>query len=95
MHDAAVAEQDEYCRENKIWYEQVITPEVVEYVRGNQEVLAGAGDRTAAGLSVRGGGRLRWRVELTAGLGGSAEDLSAAFGVSLGTGGQRTSGRSR
>ena len=44
MHDAAVAEQDEYCRENKIWYEQVITPEVVEYVRGNQEVLAGVRD---------------------------------------------------
>jgi hypothetical protein len=41
MHDAAVAEQDEYCRENKIWFEQVITPEVVEYVRKNQEVLAG------------------------------------------------------
>lgn len=41
MHDAAVAEQDEYCRENKIWFEQVITPEVVEYVRNNQEVLAG------------------------------------------------------
>jgi len=44
MHDAAVVEQDEYCRENKIWYEQVITPEVVEYVRNNQEVLAGVRD---------------------------------------------------
>ena len=44
MHDAAVAEQDEYCRENKIWYEQIITPEVVEYVRNNQEVLAGVRD---------------------------------------------------
>jgi hypothetical protein len=41
MHDVAVAEQDEYCVENKIWYEQVITPAVVEYVRSNQEVLAG------------------------------------------------------
>lgn len=44
MHDTAVAEQDEYCRENKIWFEQIITPEVVEYVRNNQEVLAGVRD---------------------------------------------------
>ncbi len=58
---------------------------VAGWLEANQEVLAGAGDRTAAGLSVRGGGRLRWRLELTAGLNGSAEDLSAAFGVSVGT----------
>ena len=41
MHDKAVEELDEHMRENKIWYEQVITPEVVEYVRSNQEVLSG------------------------------------------------------
>jgi hypothetical protein len=58
---------------------------VAGWLEANQEVLAGAGDRTAAGLSVHGGGRLRWRIELTAGLSGSAEDLSAAFGLSLGT----------
>ena len=41
MHDKAVEELDEHQRENKIWYEQVITPEVVEYVRGTQEILSG------------------------------------------------------
>ena len=41
MHEKAVNELDEHCRENKIWYEQVITPEVVEYVRSSQEILSG------------------------------------------------------
>jgi hypothetical protein len=41
MHDEAVAELEQYLREDKVWYEQVITPEIVEYVKGNQEVLAG------------------------------------------------------
>ena len=47
MHEEAIAELEEYLRENKIWYEQEITPEVVEHVRGNQEVLSGVrvGDR--------------------------------------------------
>ena len=41
MHTKAVEELDRHQRESKIWYEQVITPEVVEYVRSNQEVLSG------------------------------------------------------
>ena len=41
MHDAAVAELEEYLREDKVWYEQVITPDIVDFVRGNQEVLSG------------------------------------------------------
>lgn len=41
VHDEAVAELEQYMKEDKIWYEQEITPEVVEYVRGNQEVLSG------------------------------------------------------
>ena len=47
LHDNSVAELEEFCREGKVWYEQEITPEVVEYVRGNQEVLSGVreGDR--------------------------------------------------
>jgi hypothetical protein len=47
MHEEAIAELEEYLREDKIWYEQEITPEVVEHVRGNQEVLSGVrvGDR--------------------------------------------------
>jgi len=41
MHGEAVAELEQYLREDKVWYEQVITPEIVEHVKGNQEVLAG------------------------------------------------------
>lgn len=41
MHREAVEELESYMREGKVWYEQVITPEVVEFVRNNQEVLAG------------------------------------------------------
>ncbi|MBT4321335.1 hypothetical protein HOD50_12010 [Candidatus Bathyarchaeota archaeon] len=41
MHEKAVKELDEHCRENRIWYEQVITPKVVEYVRSSQEILSG------------------------------------------------------
>jgi hypothetical protein len=41
VHDGAVAELERYMEEGKIWYEQEITPEVIEHVRGNQEVLSG------------------------------------------------------
>jgi hypothetical protein len=41
MHREAVEELEEHLREGKVWYEQVITPEVVKYVKDNQEVLAG------------------------------------------------------
>jgi hypothetical protein len=40
-HERAVAELEEFSDEGKIWYEQEITPRVVEFVRGNQEVLGG------------------------------------------------------
>ena len=66
---------------------------IAGWLEANQEVLAGAGDRAAAGLSLRGGGRVRWRIELTAGLSSAAEDLSAAFGVSLGGASGRQAGR--
>jgi hypothetical protein len=47
VHEEAVAELEQFLREDKVWYEQEITPEIVEYVRGNQEVLSGVrrGDR--------------------------------------------------
>jgi len=35
-----VAELEEYAESGRVWYEQVITPEVVEYVRSNQEILS-------------------------------------------------------
>ncbi len=44
MHEAAVAELEEYLREDKVWYEQVITQDIVDYVRGNQEILSGVRD---------------------------------------------------
>jgi hypothetical protein len=44
MHDEAVAELDQHSREGRIWYEQEITPEVVEFVRGNPEVLSAVRD---------------------------------------------------
>jgi hypothetical protein len=40
-HDRQVAELDEYCREGKIWYEQMLTPEVVQYVREHPEIQGG------------------------------------------------------
>lgn len=53
------------------------------WLEANQEVLQGAGDRTAVGFGARGSGRLAWRAEIQAGLGGAAEDLSLGFGVSM------------
>ena len=44
VHEEAVAELESYLVEGKIWYEQEITLETVEYVRKNQEVLSGVRD---------------------------------------------------
>jgi len=46
-HEKAVATLEEHLAEGKVWYEQEITPRVVEFVRGNQEMLGGVrrGDR--------------------------------------------------
>jgi hypothetical protein len=44
VHDEAVSELEHYMREGKVWYEQEITPEIVEFVRGNQEVLSAVRD---------------------------------------------------
>lgn len=41
LHGLAVAELEEHMKEGKLWYEQEITPQVVEFVRGNQELLSG------------------------------------------------------
>lgn len=40
-HQRKVAELQEHCDENKIWYEQKITQAVVDYVAENQEILSG------------------------------------------------------
>ena len=44
VHEEAVAEITRYMEEGRIWYEQEITPEVVELVRGNQEILSAVRD---------------------------------------------------
>jgi hypothetical protein len=44
VHQEAVAEITRYMEEGRIWYEQEITPEVVEFVRGNQEILSAVRD---------------------------------------------------
>jgi len=40
-HERKVEELDRCLRENKLWYETVITQEVVDFVRNNPEVLGG------------------------------------------------------
>jgi hypothetical protein len=46
-HQRGVAELEDHCAEGKIWYEQVITQDVVDFVRGDQEILSAvrAGDK--------------------------------------------------
>jgi hypothetical protein len=46
-HEKTIAELEEYLAEGKVWYEQEITPRVVEFVKRHQEVLGGVrkGDR--------------------------------------------------
>jgi len=47
LHRKAVAELEKLMAEGRLFYEQEITPQVVEFVRSNQEVLSGIrqGDR--------------------------------------------------
>ena len=40
-HERLVAELEEAMKSGRLWYEQVITPEVVEYVRGDQTIQNG------------------------------------------------------
>jgi len=44
VHAEAVAELEEHAREGIVWYEQEITPEVVAFVRANQEILSAVRD---------------------------------------------------
>lgn len=40
-HRRKVQELQQHCDEDKIWFEQKITQEVVDYVKSNQEILSG------------------------------------------------------
>jgi hypothetical protein len=44
VHQEAIAELERYMNEGRVWYEQEITPGVVELVRGNQEMLSAVRD---------------------------------------------------
>jgi hypothetical protein len=46
-HERLIEELEDSMKEGRPWYEQEITPEVVEFVRGNQEICTGVrqGDR--------------------------------------------------
>ena len=46
-HERFIKELERYMKEGRIWYEQEITPEVLEFVKGNQEICTGVrnGDR--------------------------------------------------
>ncbi len=39
-HERNVAEIQKFCDEGKVWYEQEITQDIVDYVKSNQEVLS-------------------------------------------------------
>ena len=39
-HERKVAELQEYCDEEKVWFEQEITQPVVDFVKSNQEILS-------------------------------------------------------
>jgi hypothetical protein len=43
-HNRSVETLKKYCQEGKIWFEQKITPEVVDFVSKNQEILSGVRD---------------------------------------------------
>ena len=43
-HERNVAEIQQFCNEGKVWYEQEITQEVVDYVASNQEILSAVRD---------------------------------------------------
>lgn len=57
---------------------------VSSWFEGNQEIVAGSGTRSALGVGVRTTGKRRFRAQVTAGLGGSAEDFSILAGFSYG-----------
>jgi hypothetical protein len=40
LHDRKVNELEAFQKEGKIWYEQTITPEVVQFVKNNQEIMS-------------------------------------------------------
>jgi len=54
------------------------------WVEAWQEAVAGTGDRAALGIGLRTTGKVRWRMQLRAGLTDASPDLGVLFGVSFG-----------
>lgn len=67
------------------------------WIETRQEIVAGAGARTVAGLALRTLGRRSWRLGGRIGLSDAAEDFALTFGVSWGvsTGASAVRGASR
>ena len=40
-HERKIQELQEHLDQNKVWFEQIITKEAIDYVKGNQEILSG------------------------------------------------------
>lgn len=40
LHRRKILELETYYREGKVWYEQTITPEVIDHVQSNQEIMS-------------------------------------------------------
>jgi hypothetical protein len=40
-HDRKIHELQDHLDQNKVWFEQIVTPEAIELVKGNQEILSG------------------------------------------------------
>lgn len=39
-HQRKIKELEEHLKENKVWFEQIITQEVIDFVKSNQEILS-------------------------------------------------------
>lgn len=39
-HQDKIKELEKHCEENRVWYEQIITNEVIDYVKSSQEILS-------------------------------------------------------
>lgn len=40
LHDRKIKELESFYEQGKVWYEQEITPEVIDYVKSNQEIMS-------------------------------------------------------
>lgn len=41
LHKRKVMELEQYYKDDKVWFEQLITPDVIDFVKNNQEIMSG------------------------------------------------------